>query len=1440
MKNLFILALLLLYQVGYSQQITLVQYWFGDNFAGRVPAIVTANANNEIIFDIAFPDNGTNELNEYFHCRFRDDVGNWSCIYSHQMNNNSDASTSQVKVQYWFDGNSPIGSPEITVNNILINGELNHQELDIPWPTNAQEIHYRFKSAYNKWSSIQTNTLDTVIYENNQIVEAQYWFGDNFNDRVPISITGNSNNEIVLDAFYPSNGINQLNETVHYRFKDAIGNWSSIFSQQITSPNTVVDNNIEVQYWFDDNFNPMNALVSLIPNMNGTELVNQEELVLPANTTWPENAQVIHYRFKGKYNQWTSIQSTNIDEIENKFNQIVELQWWLNNGFAGKTTIPVNHTGDAFLDIRDLTLNPNTENTIHVRYKDKMNRWSSIFSFFPEQPGITVLVHGFQATGEVVIDPIITDPLNDFKKIGAEIIKRAGGGVMFVNNPDNGQIEFVDNNNLDWGYPLNNKKEIVLVYDWRDLSNNLVVNIDFGSNGYLESAADNLLASIVNIPSALWGEAALLTKEQLLSKPKHFIAHSRGNIVTLQFLHRLATYFPDSKVDQFTLLDPHPATSFGDLNTENPISPPNLPCVYGVGTNCGVSGCINSNNVFLKIPSNVKVADNYYRFDGVYEGISGASSLFSFDGVSVPDLIGFNRALDENVLVLGANNFLGGTHSAVHEWYRGTINTTLNTAGSSIYPLLTSEETTTRWYSEGMTSNLTNNFLQTENRFTTGFNRSRIGGGEPIPEIPNQLKESLTDMNRSITLRYGFSLIDHPNGVHLHTVFGGYFDNNNDAGWNKNGGLSTDTPINFGRAQIQNVPFFHSVLKHSLMYFPENYNFLKINVYEATALFNVNQLSLKVTFFDNQNNSIGAPTIVPLYQSDSEQYIPLPNNLIGEVGTFQIEYDNNNTGSFFVDEVKLTEFGPNGYCDDTTTWVSTTDYPNGTWTNGKPVYGSNAIISHNFTSDFGNTTDNTITACALTVNNGAIVKIEDGFNVKLNGAIKVNSGTFTLNNNASLIQNSTEFPNVGAITVKRNTNALMRLDYTMWSSPVENQPLFSFSPSTLHNRFYTYNPNNNFYETVPFSENTIFADANGYLIRMPNNHPTVPTIWEGQFFGVPHNGRFELNVTDDTYNAIGNPYPSPIDADLFISENNLTEAIYFWRKTNNSANPSYATYTFAGGAGTAPNTGGGSDLIPNGFIQIGQGFIAKATSNKLTFTNAMRIADNQNQFFRTMQERSRIWLNLTNTDGFFSQTMIAYMPNATNEFDAAIDGHFLKYEPTKLSSLIGNEEFVIQGRATFEISDIVPLGFRSEIAGNYTIAIDSSDGLFSNGQTIYLKDNLLNIEHNLTNAAYTFNTDSGLFNSRFEIHYQPTLSTQNTTLLNNNVIVYKQKENIVIDSNRINIINAKVFDVSGRLLLEKKNVNDKHIEFNLETANQVLIVKVLTLDELITTKKILN
>jgi hypothetical protein len=463
--------------------------------------------------------------------------------------------------------------------------------------------------------------------------------------------------------------------------------------------------------------------------------------------------------------------------------------------------------------------------------------------------------------------------------------------------------------------------------------------------------------------------------------------------------------------------------------------------------------------------------------------------------------------------------------------------------------------------------------------------------------------------------------------------------------------------------------------------------------------------------------------------------------------------------------------------------------------------------------------------------------------IVLNGALTVASGSsFTLSNNANLVQ-SADAANSGNIIVNRTTAALMRQDYVLWASPVSGQQLQAFSPNTLSNRFYTYNPSTNNYVAVASPSTTNFADAQGYLIRVPNTHPATATTWTGTFSGVPHTGPYSVAVTSGTYNAVGNPYPSTIDADAFIVENALSEAIYFWRKTNNAATSSYATYTLAGGVSNS--VGDPLGLIPNGTIQVGQGFIAKSTSASLDFTNAMRINNSDNQFLRmSSDDKSRVWLNLTSDAGYFGQTMVAYMPNATVGVDPAIDGRYINDCQTALTSIINNEEFSIQGRPLpFEVTDAVQLGFKSTDAGNFTIAIGQTDGMFAADDQnipVYLKDNLLGIVHDLKASAYSFTAQSGVDNTRFELVYENLLSTQNPTFNNQSVIVYKQNNQWIINSGAVKMKSYQVYDVQGRVLCSQDDVFASETKFTTASTREVLIVKITSVDGQIVTQKMMN
>jgi trimeric autotransporter adhesin len=528
----------------------------------------------------------------------------------------------------------------------------------------------------------------------------------------------------------------------------------------------------------------------------------------------------------------------------------------------------------------------------------------------------------------------------------------------------------------------------------------------------------------------------------------------------------------------------------------------------------------------------------------------------------------------------------------------------------------------------------------------------------------------------------------------------------------------------------------------------------------------------------------------------------------------------------------LTQTGDCAYSTTGVIAIPVTTWNGTAWNNGDPSSEKSLIFTGTYSSDAS------IEGCSILVTNNASVTILGGADVTLSGALTVETGSsFILSSNANLFQPE-GITNSSAISVKRGTsNEVKRLDYNLWSSPVVGQNLLAFSPLTVATRFYVYNSGTNQYNAVTPST-TSFAAATGYLIRMPNNFSdTTPGIWEGTFTGVPNNGDYSVTVNIGTYNAVGNPYPSPISIEEFLEENSLEagEAFYFWRKTNNASNTSYATFT--PGTGGLANGGGGSSIAPNGILQVGQGFIVKSTSTSINFTNAMRVSNHDNQFLRVAPssfsesaQKSRIWLKVTTDNTVFGQLLVGYVPNATEGVDAGIDGKYINDSQNAFTSLINGQEFAIQGRSLpFTATDVVSLGFKTTQAGLYTISIDQLDGLFvDNAQPIYIKDNVTGTEHNLKVSPYEFTSTEGVFNTRFELLYQTTLSVV-SPISEKNVLVYKQDQELAIKVIDTAITNIVVYDLSGRVIASQKDFNANEVTMSLGSiATQVLLVKVTT------------
>ncbi len=545
--------------------------------------------------------------------------------------------------------------------------------------------------------------------------------------------------------------------------------------------------------------------------------------------------------------------------------------------------------------------------------------------------------------------------------------------------------------------------------------------------------------------------------------------------------------------------------------------------------------------------------------------------------------------------------------------------------------------------------------------------------------------------------------------------------------------------------------------------------------------------------------------------------------------------------------------------------------------------------------DNGLTFDTTISGIALaknvTVKNGAHLEMDANSSLTVTDWITVESGgTLNVNNNANLIQvtDVTTNNNTGNINMHRTVTGLNSTDYIYWSSAVEGFDVSNVSPGTQPWYIYQWIPTvsgngaGNYGEWQSASGS--MGIGNGYIIRglsgtsvantaefvgRPNNGIINTTVTRGSYTGADYPGYGSTMATnlDDNWNLIGNPYPSAISADAFITTNasiitddtnpgTITGTVYLWRHLSAPSDAYgdqfYSNYAYNYNADDyiQYNSTGSNPIGFNGNIAAGQAFFvlmddAAPASTTIEFNNSMRgVTYTNDQFYRpsgneiqgqieesTPIEKNRIWLDIIAPNNTAFSTLVGYITGASNDKDRLFDGDNLSSAPLQIYSMIGNEKMSIQGKALpFEDSDIIPLGIKTPTTGNYSVAINAVDGLFENtSQDIFLEDVYTGEIHDLRVAPYSFSTDRGTFEDRFVLRFIDT-STLSVDEFESNtgIVIYTADDQIKINSFKNQIEEIIVYDILGKRLINVKDVNqNKYNITQLKRTYSPLIVKVM-------------
>ncbi len=353
----------------------------------------------------------------------------------------------------------------------------------------------------------------------------------------------------------------------------------------------------------------------------------------------------------------------------------------------------------------------------------------------------------------------------------------------------------------------------------------------------------------------------------------------------------------------------------------------------------------------------------------------------------------------------------------------------------------------------------------------------------------------------------------------------------------------------------------------------------------------------------------------------------------------------------------------------------------------------------------------------------------------------------------------------GNVTVKRVTG---NAGYHYFSSPVTGANAGALGG----NKFY-YDPSLAT-DTSESGLRTGWVSASGVL--QPGVGYIASGITTASFTGAPFSASVATparitvkknvgTLNNVPFNLVGNPFPSAIDAHQFMDVNGpngtgmINGTIYFWDDDGSGGGGWNAVQDYGVWNGAGLVAGPNSGTIFNGHIASCQSFFVEKTDDgtgNVAFDNSMRTTEND-AFFRAMPIE-RLWVNLVNPANDYNETLIAFKQDATDGVDPLYDARKLYgNDGIAFYSKHNGRNYAIQAVAPLAGDKIIPLGFKTTVAGNHELSLKQIENM-DESVAVLLEDKWLGVFQNLrVNSVYSFNSTAGTFENRFYLHFNPAI-----------------------------------------------------------------------------------
>ncbi|MEE9407581.1 MAG: T9SS type A sorting domain-containing protein [Polaribacter sp.] len=360
------------------------------------------------------------------------------------------------------------------------------------------------------------------------------------------------------------------------------------------------------------------------------------------------------------------------------------------------------------------------------------------------------------------------------------------------------------------------------------------------------------------------------------------------------------------------------------------------------------------------------------------------------------------------------------------------------------------------------------------------------------------------------------------------------------------------------------------------------------------------------------------------------------------------------------------------------------------------------------------------------------------------------------------------------------------------------------------------------------------------------------------FKGIPNDGEYSFPIAVDNYSLLGNPYPSALDAEAFITQNagEFNGELYIYNSASDN------THVRGNYTGTYSTIVSGVSVGAGRYLPIGQAFFVTrevAGTGNITFRNSQRtlttLSDTDGIVARNSKKRESntskglpvlkigFEFDLSNTEKRLRQVAVAFR-GLTNNYDRGFDAEMWSLQPTDMYLKVNDREspFIITGVANADASNSIPIVVQLDEQREVTFSLDEKQNI---PLPVYLFDSLLNIFYDLNEIPQVINLSPGEYTDRFFITFtNKTLDTEEA-ILSKGFTIYNKRETkeLFINNNSTssiekitiyNLLGQKLIEVDDALILNKKEliINTKKLR------NTVYIVTIKTTEGIISKKVI--